>query len=70
MLVWFGLVLCHINHRRFFNAKSCKYIYVKYILFCLVGFYGISIIGGYLMTNIVCTYIINIYELVWFGLVL
>ena len=25
-LVWFGLVLCHINHSRLFNAKSFLYI--------------------------------------------
>ena len=30
-LVWFGLVLLHINHCRLFNAKSSLYIYIKYI---------------------------------------
>ena len=29
-LVWFGLVLWHINHSRLFNAKSSLYIYIKY----------------------------------------
>ena len=30
-LVWFGLVLWHINHCRLFNAKSFLYKYLKYI---------------------------------------
>ena len=30
---WFGLVLWSINHCRLFNAKSCLYIYIKYIWF-------------------------------------
>ena len=36
----------------------------------LVWFYGISTIVGYLMLNPLYTYILNIYGLVWFGLVL
>ena len=32
-LIWFGRVLCHINHCRLFNAKSSLYIYMKYIWF-------------------------------------
>ena len=35
--------------------------------FSLVGFYGISTIVGYLIPNPLCTYILNIYDLVWFG---
>ena len=31
--VWFGLVLCHINHCRLFNAKFYLYIYIKYTWF-------------------------------------
>ena len=27
-LVWFGLVLCHMNHCWLFNAKSSLYIYI------------------------------------------
>ena len=50
-LVWFSLVLWHINHCRLFNAKSSLYIYIKYIGFGLVGFYGISTIVGYLLSN-------------------
>ena len=38
------------------------------IWFGLVGFYGISTIGGYLMPNPLYTYISNIYDLVWLGL--
>ena len=34
-------------------------------LLSLVGFYGISMIIGYLMPNPVYTYILNIYDLVW-----
>ena len=58
--VWLGLVLWHINHCRLFNAKSSLYIYIKYIGFDPVGFYGISTIVGYLMPNPLYTYILNI----------
>ena len=64
------LVLWHINHCRLLNAKSSLYLYIKYVWFCLVGFYGISTIVGYLMPNPLYTYILNIYNLVWFGWVL
>ena len=68
-LVWFGLVLWHINHCRLFNAKSSLYIYIKYIGFGLVGFYGISTILGYLMPNplyiYIYIYILNIYDWAW-----
>ena len=57
---WFGWVLWHINHCRLFNARSSLYIYIKYIGFCLVGFYGISTIVGYLMPDPLYTYILNI----------
>ena len=33
----------------------------------LFEFYGISNLGGYLMSNPVYIYILNIYDLVWFG---
>ena len=59
-MIWFGWVLWHINHCRLFDAKSCFYIYIKYIRFGLVGFYGISTIVDYLMPNLVFTYILNI----------
>ena len=65
-LVWLGL--WHMNHCRLFNAKSSLYIYIKYIWFGLVGFYGISTIAAYLMPNPLYTYILNIYDLVWLGL--
>ena len=46
-MIWFGLVLWHINYCRLSNAKSSLYIYIRYILFGWVGFYGISaIVGG------------------------
>ena len=47
-----------------FNAESSIYIYIKYIWFGWVGFYGISTIVGYLMSNPLYTYILNIYNLV------
>ena len=50
-----------------FNAKSSLYIYIKYIGFALVGFYGISTIVGYLKPNPLYTFISNIYDLVWLG---
>ena len=62
-----GLVGWHINHCGLFNAKSSLYIYIKYIWFGLVGFYVISTIVGYLMPNPLYTYVLNIYDLVWFG---
>ena len=55
-MIWFGWVLWHINHCRLFNAKSSLYIYIKYIWFGLVGFYGISTVVGYLMLNPFYTY--------------
>ena len=66
-MIWCGLVLWHINHCRLFNAKSSLYLYIKYIGFGLVRFYGISTIVGYLMPNLLYTYISNIYDLVWLG---
>ena len=55
-MIWFGWVLWHINHCRLFNAKPSLYIYIKYIGFGSVGFYGISTIVGYLMQNPLYTY--------------
>ena len=63
-MIWFGWVLWHINHCRLSNAKSSLYIYIKYIGFSLVWFYGISTIVDYLMPNLLYTYILNIYDLV------
>ena len=37
------------------------------IWFGLVWFHGISTIVGYLMPNSLHTFILNIYDLVWFG---
>ena len=44
-------ILLHINHCRLFNAESSLHIYIKYIWLGLVGFYGISTIEGYSMSN-------------------
>ena len=46
------------------NAKSTLYIYITY---GLVGFYGISLIVGYLMPNPIYTYVLYIYDLAWLG---
>ena len=60
MVGWLvGWILWHINHCRLFNAKSSLYIYIEYVRFGLVGFYGISTIVGYLMPNLLYTYISN-----------
>ena len=64
-MIWFGLVLWSIKPCRLFNAKSSLYIYIKYISFGLVGFYGISNLKGYSIPNPLNTYVLNI----WFGLV-
>ena len=54
-----GWVLWHINHCWLFNVKSSLYIYIKCIWFGLFGFYGISTILIYLMSNPVFTYVFN-----------
>ena len=46
------------NHCRLFNAKSSLYIHLN--IFGWVGFYGTSTIIGYLMPNLLHTYILNI----------
>ena len=66
---WLGLVgrfSSHLNHCSLFTAKFSLYMYNKYIWFCLVGFYGVSIIAGYLMPNPLYTYVIDIYDFVLF----
>ena len=60
-------VLWHINCCRLFNTKSFLYIYIKYIWFGLVKFYGISPLVGYLISNPFYTYIL---DMIWFGWVL
>ena len=64
-MIWFGWFLRHINPCRLFNAKSFLCIYIKYIRFGWVGFYGISTSVGYLMPNPFYACILNIYDLVW-----
>ena len=41
-MIWFGWVLCHINHWRLLNTKSSLYIYIKYMILVgwLVGYLG------------------------------
>ena len=57
ILVWFGLVLWHINHCILFNSKSSLYKYIEYIWLGLVWFYDIWTIVGYLIPNPLHTYI-------------
>ena len=66
-MIWSGWVLWHINHCRLFYAKSSLYVYIKYIGFGFGRVYGISTIVGYLMPNLLYTYILNIYDLVLVG---
>ena len=74
LLIWFALLLWHINHCRLLHAKSSLYIYIKYIGFDLVGFFGIATIVGHFMPHTLYIYIyIYIYKiymimiiLVWF----
>ena len=54
----FDLVLWHIIPCVLFNAKSSLYIYINYVGFGLDGFYGISSLVGYLMPNLLYTYIL------------
>ena len=61
--IWFGfVVLWHIDDCRLFNTKSSLYIH-KYKGFSLIGFYGLLTLIGYLMSNPLYTYILNIYDL-------
>ena len=66
-MIWFGWVLWNINPCRLFNAKSSLYIYIKNIRFGWVGFHDVSNIVGYIITNPLYPYILNIYDLVWLG---
>ena len=50
----------HINSWKLFKSKPSLYIYIKYIWFGLVGFYGISTIVCNVMRNPFYTYILNI----------
>ena len=64
--VWFGLVwlgFMQNNHGRLSNAEFGLYIYIKYVWFGFVGFYGISTIVDYFMPNPFYTNILNIYDL-------
>ena len=57
-----------INYCKLFNSKYSLCIFIKYIRFGWVwlGFYGIPTTVGYLMPNALPTFILNIYDLVWF----
>ena len=50
-MIWLVWVWWHMNHCRLFNAKSSLYIYIKFIWFGLVGFYGLPTLVGYSMPN-------------------
>ena len=65
---WFVLVWWYINHCRFLNIEPLLCIYIKYIWLGLFRFDGISTIVGYLISNPLYAYILNIYDLVCLGL--
>ena len=66
-MIWCSKVLWHFNHCRLLNAKSSLYLYIKYIWFSLIWFYGIStIVGRY---QILFLHMYWIY-MIWFGWVL
>ena len=57
-------------HLRYYVYFWTKYPWESYgspYQFGSVGFFGISTVVGYLMPNPLYTYILNIYDLVWFG---
>ena len=68
-MIWFGWVLWHINHCSLFNVKSSLHIYIKYKLFGLDRFYGISANVGNLMSNPLYTNIFNIYDVFRLGFI-
>ena len=63
-MVLFGWVLWHIKYCWLFNAKSFLYIFIKYLWFGLVRYYGISTIVG--LFNAKFSLYIYI-KYVWFG---
>ena len=65
-LVWLGFMV-YSTHCWLFDAKSGSHIYIKYLWFGLVGFYGIPNIVFFFILNPLYTYILNIYDLVWLG---
>ena len=64
-MIWFGWILWHTSHYWLFNTKSYLFIYIEYIRFNLVWFYGIITIEGYFMLNSMYQHILNIHDLVW-----
>ena len=68
-MIRFGSFFLRINHCRLFNAISSLDMYIKYIRFGLVVFYGISTMVGHLMPNPIYTYILNIYDIFLLGFV-
>ena len=65
-LVWFYGISTIVGY----SMPNPVYTYIVAYMFWfgLVWFYGISTIVGYSMPNPVNKYILNIYGLVWFGL--
>ena len=67
-MIWFGWVLCHINHCRLFYAKSSLYIYIYiYIRKDLVWLGFREIIHRWLFNAKASLYIYVKY--IWFGLI-
>ena len=62
--MWFGLFggVRHVNYCWLFDAKRSIYIYIKYMKFSLVWFYGISTNVGYSIPNSICIYKLVLYQ--------
>ena len=82
-MIWFGLVLWHINHCRLFNDKSSFYIYIYiyiYIYWIYMIWFGLALwhINHCRLFNDKSSFYIYIYiyiyiywiYMIWFGLVL
>ena len=60
-----GQKLCERSQYQCSASVASKLSRLYEAWFSLIWFYGISTIVGYLMPNLLCTYILNIYDLVW-----
>ena len=71
ILIWFALVLSHINHCRSFNAKSSLYIYIFIYIYIYIEYirFGLLLVLSHInhcrsfKKNRLYTCILNIYDL-------
>ena len=59
-MIWFSFVLWPFNHCRLFKSNFFLYVYIKYIRFGYVGFYGIWTIAGFFIQSFWYIYILYI----------